>query len=83
MLVIFNSNKEKFDYVKECIIESYSLLNYMYKNLHQKINLYYKNKIVCIFLPKREKSTEFGKHFYLFFVILYLIMGDEFRNDIY
>lgn len=55
----------------------------MYKNLHQKINLYYKNIIVCIFLPKREKSTEFGKHFYLFFVILYLITGDEFRNDIY
>lgn len=55
----------------------------MYKNLHQKNKPYYKNIIVCIFMPKKEKSTELGKHFYLFFVILYLIMGDEFINDIY
>ena len=53
------------------------------KTYIKKINLYYKNIIVYIFLPKKEKSTEFGKHFYLFFVILYLIMGDEFINDIY
>lgn len=35
------------------------------------------------FFTEKRKNAEFGKHFYLFFVIICLIMGDEFRNDFY
>lgn len=43
-------------------------------------NTYYIN---FSFFTEKRKNTEFGKHFYLFFVIICLVTGDEFRNDFY
>ena len=58
----------------------YNYQRYLNPPFYHRIPVFFSYKV---YNRKKKKTTEFGKQFHLFFVIIYLVTGDEYKNDFY